>query len=131
MNAAKFFDEQMMDDVKLLLNVKRVTMEHVRAWAMADVIDLYNDLYSHVCGTWRTDDIRDDDSIARELVHTWLENECHTWKRVFAWEAFNACKELGYIGVCGRGYTLNVKPIKDKAIRDGAEFLALAFFDLV
>lgn len=131
MNTARFFDRQLTEDIKELLRVKRVTMEHVKAWATSEVISLYNDLYYHVCGTWQTSDIRPDDTITREHVHAWLENEINAWNRVNAWEAFNACMELGYISVCGRGYTLNVKPIYDKRISDGAEFLALALFDAV
>ena len=131
MNISKFFDAQMTEDIKMLLRVKRVNMEHVKAWAMSDVISLYNDLYYHMCGVWRTSDIRTDDAITREHVHEWLENEFNTWHRAYAYTAFDACKELGYISVCGRGYTLNVKPIDDPKTADGAEFLALAFFDLV
>ena len=129
MNISKFFDAQMTEDIKTLLRIKRVTMEHVRAWAMADVISLYNDLYYHMCGTWRTSDIKADDAITREHVHAWIDNEVNVWNRLDAWAAFDACKDLGYIGVCGRGYTLNVKPITDKQTADGAEFLALALFE--
>ena len=131
MNTAKFFDPQMMEDVKALLRVKRVTMDHIKAWAMTEIISLYNDLYNHMRGTWRTSDIRPDDAITREHVHAWIENEISAWNRVNAWEAFNACMELGYISVCGRGYTLNVKPIYNKRISDGAEYLALALFEAV
>lgn len=131
MNTAKFFDLRMMEDIKTLLRVKRVTMEHVKAWAMTEVNSLYNDLYNHMRGTWRTSDIRPDDAIIREHVHAWIENEISAWNRAYAWAAFDACKDMGYIGVCGRGYTLNVKPINDKQTADGAEFLALALFETV
>lgn len=131
MNTARFFDHQLTEDIKALLRVRRVTMDHVKAWATSEVIGLYNDLYYHVCGTWQTSDIRPDDIITREHVHAWIENEVSAWNRATAWAAFDACKDMGFIGVCGRGYTFNVRPIYDAAIANGAEFLALALFEAI
>lgn len=91
----KYFDFDAIGAVK----TKTITTDDLQLLFLSDMALLLGDIIARIRCRNGFEDIREDDIFYRDYIEKMIPDN--------SWHTFSALKQAGYIGVCGRGYTID------------------------
>lgn len=92
------------DNILSAVNNKKITTGEVKTVINGNIINLYNSIVYHFFGGGTIDH---ENIYKREAVQKYITEYCSQWQHYFMILVQN-----GFIGVCGRGYTLDHSRLK-------------------
>lgn len=104
LNKNIFATKEDYKEAKEAIKDKVLTIEELEIQINANIINLYNSIVSHFFGG---EPIDHENIYKRDVVHEYINEFCPQYQRFFP-----ILLQNGLIGVCGRGYTLDSKRLK-------------------
>ena len=99
-NITSAIPENIVNDLQKALKEKKITLSDIKLIALSELQQCYNSIKSHLWGIYLENP---DNIIYRNHIYNYLEREESYNRNIY--KSFDVLKNIGYIGVCGRGFT--------------------------